>query len=138
MAARLRTAELGRVVKIDITPKEFFQEWSRKQKGDLIEYLIDTLDTEAGDPDLEPSHGREMVPGEVDDAEADSADEEPSLGSIDHYPSLSPYSSHAELMGWTNQSIWAGEQRTIFVADCEGDEHDGREPDNDDDEPSLG
>ncbi len=37
----------------DVTPDEFFKAWSRKDREALIEVLIDTLDAEAGDPDLE-------------------------------------------------------------------------------------
>lgn len=77
----------------------------------------------------------------MDERETDSADDEPALGSIEDHPN--PYLDGTDYPGCgRDQSYWAGGS----TDDCEGDEHDGREPDDDeggeaekeDDEPSLG
>jgi hypothetical protein len=70
------------------------------------------------------------VDGQVDDGMIDGDfDTEPSLGAT------------AVLAG-TDQTRWADGPEYVFLEDCEGDEHDGREPDDDEDgsdkEPDLG
>jgi hypothetical protein len=57
----------------DITPEQFFQAWSRKEREALIELLIDSLDEIDGDPDREDG-------GDLEDG----ADDEPSLGTTEH------------------------------------------------------
>lgn len=90
----------GLFVKTDVTPEQFFQAWSRKEREVLIDLLIDSLDEADGDPDLE-----------------DTADDEPSLGSV---AALSPYNPYF------NQEHWAASGM------------DDREGDDSDDEPSIG
>lgn len=70
---------------------------------------------------------------EVDDSdhEANGDEREPSLGSIEVHPY--GYTTQGETRGLTNQENWAAGNRN----DAEGDEHDGSEPDVDD-EPCLG
>jgi hypothetical protein len=63
------------------------------------------------------------------DAELDECDSEPSLGSIEMHPN--PYETMADHL--RTQELWA----IGATNDAEGDEHDGREPE-DDSEPSLG
>ena len=83
--------------------------------------------------------GNLWEPPEVD-AEQDDADAEPSLGSIEDHPN--GYYDGSDASGHhRSQERWAAGNRD----DCEGDEHDGAEPENEggeavkeDDEPSLG
>ncbi len=66
----------------------------RDRLEDTIEALIALLDAIDGDADLEPTFGD--IPasgfdeGEEDDAEEDDGTREPSLGSVELYPSLAP------------------------------------------------
>ncbi|MCO5129336.1 MAG: hypothetical protein M9932_02070 [Xanthobacteraceae bacterium] len=79
---------VGRAYKtIGVTAEEFFKAWSRKDRAALIEVLIESLDAEAGDPDLEDGNddkpnlaGYEHCLTCADDAEADYCDDEPSVG----------------------------------------------------------
>lgn len=95
---------------IDVTPEQFFKAWSRKDRAALIEVLIDSLDAEAGDPDIE-----------------DAGDAEPSLASLENHPSIPETRrkvAHRDYSG--DQSNWAGGASN----DCEVDDGD--------DEPSIG
>ena len=78
--------------------------------------------------------------GAEEDAEEDDCDAEPSLGSVENHPNGYLDGSDCGRGGKT-QECWASGNRD----DCEGDEHDGREPENEggeavreDCEPSLG
>ena len=88
----------------------------REEASHEIEKLIALLDTlDAPETDLEPDT----------DAELDE-DDEPSLGSVENHPN--PFRS----INQGDQTSWAaGTNFGIFNVDCEGDEHDGSEPDED-------
>jgi hypothetical protein len=103
--------------------------------------LEDTADDNpCDDLEIEPSLGwtdeegkraSYSSPSDVD-SELDDSDDEPSLGSIESYPA-GAYLTYAVSVGWDDQSrFWASGN----CDDREGDEHDGAEPDVDD-EPSL-
>jgi hypothetical protein len=82
----------------------------RKEAAQEIERLIALLDRLDPDPDLEDNG----------DNDADLSEEEPSLGSIDNF---------------TNQEKWTGGHAVAHGRDADlEDEHDGREPDADDEE----
>jgi hypothetical protein len=143
----------------DVTPEEIFQAIGRlrKEARDENDRLIGFLDTTddymfreledavddnpCDDLELEPSlcgvtAAAANLPAEFrdDDLEGDdtpnglSAEDEPALGSIEDHPNW--YDGHRRRD--RNQEHWASGNRD----DREGDEHDGREPDVDD-EPSL-
>ncbi len=137
----------------DISPETFFQTLGRVRRAarDEIECLIAWLDSTIDvdedsavddDPcdgdDLEPSLGsfdrmsnqiRAWQGGICDiDAELDKCDDEESdepEDGADSEPSL----------GSTNEGRYIGPDPGTI--DCEGEEHDGREPESGDDEPSL-
>jgi hypothetical protein len=94
-------------VRADASPAEVFQAIGRlrKEARDEIDRLIRFLDETENHMELEPED------------EGDDAEDEPSLGSLDHM---------------TNQTRWA----EGGCVDAE-DEHDGAEPDEEG-EPSLG
>lgn len=107
----------------DVSPEELFKAWSRKERATLIELLIDSLDAEAGDPDLE-----------------ETGDAEPSLG----------FQAGDIFVGRGCEHGGSGDDREVEDEHDEdtydregdelqhgGDEHDGCEPDEDG-EPSLG
>jgi hypothetical protein len=113
----------GLFVKTDVTPEQFFQAWSRKEREALIELLIDSLDETDGDADLE-----------------ETGDAEPSLG----------FQVADRFVGRGCEHVCPSDDREIEdehdedTCDREGDElqhggdeHDGCEPDEDG-EPSLG
>lgn len=146
----------------DVPPEDLFKAWSRKERATLIELLIDSLDAEAGDADLEETGDDEPSLGFLDcwtgsgrsgqaggctgDREMEDEHDEPSLAAAENHVST------PETYGWAppgvtyhrsgDQSRWA----QGAINDAEGDEHDGREPDDDeggeaekeDNEPSLG
>jgi len=115
----------------------------RDRFGDALQ---DELEADEGEPDdaaIRMAGEGSWYPGVAEDAE-DGGDDEPSLASPEQHVST-PYG------GWYgagerrddsgNQSHWA----QGAVSDVEGDEHDGREPEDEggdgaieDDEPSLG
>ena len=111
----------------------------RKEASAEIERLLDFLD--ACDPyastELEengdeadaayPEGGRQYGPLSPNEDDEDTGDAEPSLGSSGH--------GQAGSISYAVRPISDGFQ---MVHDCEGDEHDGREPDEADDEPSAG
>lgn len=123
----------------DISPEEVFQAIGRlrKEARDEIDRLIRFLDDTDDHMEREPDD-------EEDDREGDDVDEEPSLGFLENHPSCVDESSGG---GWPYYS-GKGRQHSCQANsdDCEGDEHDGREPDDDegadgyeeDAEPSLG
>jgi hypothetical protein len=113
-----------------------------------VENLLAFLDTMEPDPDLEdeegePDNDAEPSMGWTEQEarwgrymEVQGDDLEPSLGSIN--PRLAaPYRGYSDAVGVrtteTSQDNWSKGNRD----ECEGDEHDGREPDPDG-EPSLG
>jgi hypothetical protein len=106
----------------DVTPEQFFEAWSRKDREALIELLIESLDAETGDPDLE-----------------DDGDGEPSLAACENHPD---YYARGSQLHWTqgNSDEREGDDGADDredVCEDEGAEHDGCEPDVDG-EPSLG
>lgn len=127
-SARNKAKQASTYQPTDITPEHFFQAWSRKRREALIEMLIDTFDAEDGDSDHE-----------------DEGCDEPVLAAPENHATV-PYDSwwgldpRRDKSG--DQSHWAQGSSS----DCEGDEHDGREPDDneggeaekEDYEPSLG
>lgn len=145
----------------DIAPEIFFQALGRARKAarDEIERLIIWLDSTIdvdedsavddegcdGD-DFEPSLGSlDLVSNQIKawavppfgavydvDLEEDQSDREPSLGSVEDHPNGYCDGSDVHRYGRT-QERWAGGNRD----DREGCEHDGSEPDVED-EPSLG
>ena len=115
-----------------VTPEEAFQAISRLRKAARaeIERLIDWLDSTDNHMEREPdgdeldasypeSGSRLCTPGEDDE---DTADAEPSLGSSGH--------ADGEAISYLSMAISDGFE---MIYDCEGDEHDGREPDDEDD-----
>jgi hypothetical protein len=123
--------------------------WLRHAAEAEIERLLAFLDQLDGDADLE-SAGDELEPDlgsvagrrEFDQSTwSAGADGEPSLGSIEDHPNGYRDGSDDGDYG-RNQARWASGNGD----DCEGDEHDGREPDDneggdgaeEDCEPSLG
>jgi len=68
--------------------------------------------------------GRRMGPGSSHEDDEPDTDDEPSLGSSGH--------GEAGAIIYLVHAISDGEQ---MVYDCEGDEHDGREPSEDDELP---
>lgn len=138
--------EAALYIRTPVTPEEAFQAIGRlrKEARDEIDRLIRFLDktddyvsreledsvddnpqNDEGDAepslgwtDLEARRGRHFFWGDVD-AELDNADDEPSLG------------SHVLPSGGVSY-VGPG----LRGLDCEGDEHDGREP-GEDDEPDV-
>lgn len=122
----------GLYLPTDISPEEVFQAIGRlrKEARDEINRLIQFLDETDNHMEREPdgdeldasypeSGSRMCTPGEDDE---DTADAEPSLGSSGHASGGAiSYLSHAISDGCE------------MVYDCEGDEHDGREPEGEDD-----
>jgi hypothetical protein len=124
-----------------VTPEEAFQAIGRlrKEARDAIDQLIQFLDKtddyvcrEVEDQvDDWPCDDNELDgPENGEDEDSDPA--EPSLGSIEDHPNGYQDSSDWNGRGRTQEN-WASGNRD----DREGDEHDGREPE-DDSEPSLG
>ncbi len=112
----------GLFVKTDVTPEQFFQAWSRKDREALIDLLIDSLDETDGDPDRE-----------------DGGDDEPSLAACENHPD---YYARGSQLHWTqgNSDEREGDgcaDDREDVCEDEGAEHDGCEPEVDG-EPSLG
>jgi hypothetical protein len=128
----------------NVSPEELFQAIGRLRKeardeiDRLIRFLDDTdnhmereeavddvgcddieVEPSLGWTELEARFGRHAAPADVD-AELDNCDDEPSLGSDD--------------CAIYNQRGWAAGGTT----DCEGDEHDGREPQEDDEWDDTG
>ncbi len=101
--------------KTDVSPEVVFQAIGRLRKGarDEIDRLIRFLDETDDHMELEPDGTED----EQDDEPEDTGDAEPSLGSSGH-SSGGPisYLAHAVSDGYQ------------MVYDCEGDEHDGAEP----------
>lgn len=98
----------------------------------------DEIEPSLGWTDQESRSGRIANPADID-AELDNSDDEPSLGSIEDHPN--GYQDGSDFgRGGRNQERWASGNSD----DCEGDEHDGREPEHEDydgrcdAEPSLG
>ncbi|MGB3271823.1 MAG: hypothetical protein WBA66_02845 [Xanthobacteraceae bacterium] len=89
---------------------DFFKTWPRKDREALIEVLIDTLDADAGDPD-----------------------DEPSLGFVENHPTPPFDSDH----WWPFKTSDGRQDIDQGKGDDREDEHDGREP-PEDDEPSIG
>lgn len=105
----------------DVTPEQFFEAWSRKDREALIDLLIDSLDETDGDADRE-----------------DGGDDEPSLAACENHPD---YYARGSQLHWTQGNSDEregddGDDREDVCED-EGAEHDGCEPDEDG-EPSLG
>ena len=106
-----------------VTPEEAFQAIGRlrKEARDEIERLLNFLD------DTDNHMEREEA---VDDVACD--DHELELGEGDDEPSLG---SHVTPSGAVSYSMPVSRNGDL---DCEGDEHDGAEPDEADLEPSIG
>jgi hypothetical protein len=153
---RAAPADSDLYIRTDITPEKLLEalERLRSEAGAEIERLITFLDS-LDDPDLESS-GDENEPdlGSVegrkgfDQSTWSAGDDivdggEPSLGAVESHPSPEAYI-------WTDkpyravdgaQIDWAsgnGDDREHCADREEADSHDGREPDDGDDEPSLG
>ena len=120
MSARKQATTAPLFHAVDLPPAALAR--LREEASHEIEKLIALLDTlDAPEADLEPDCDAEI-----------SEDDEPSLGSVENHPN--PFRS----INQGDQTSWAaGTNFGIFNVDCEGDEHDGSEPDEDD-EPSLG
>ena len=123
--------ETGLYYPTDVEPETLFQAIGRlrKQARDEIERLLTFLDA-IEDPELEDDDAEDGL-----DAE-DGADNEPSLAALENHPSMMSWA------GVGGQEHWAAGG----FNDAEGDEHDGRELDSEDEgagaeaelEPSLG
>ena len=105
----------------DISPEEVFKaiERLRKEARDEIDRLIRFLDET--DNHMEREEAVDDVACDDDELEVGEGDDEPSLG------------SHVTASGAVSYSMPVSRNGDL---DCEGDEHDGREP-GEDDEPSL-
>lgn len=108
-------------VKVDVTPEQFFQSWSREDKEALVDILIHSLDaadgystTELEEDDADPSDS--MLRAHANPAPGDHEDDEPSLGTTDH-------------LNQTNAGLY-GRDGWTTPTDLELDDAD--------DEPSLG
>jgi hypothetical protein len=114
----------GIYVPTDVTPEELFQAIGRLRKDarDEIDRLIQFLDKTDGYVSLELEDAVDDGPIDDNELEAGDGDDEPSLG------------SHVLPSGAVSYSMPVGRGGEL---DCEGDEHDGREPESGDDEPSL-
>lgn len=139
----------GPFVKTDITPEDFFKAWSRKDKEALVEVLISSLDQADGDSDLEPllgapevreyheRRGHVWARGATDDREGDPGCDDREDVCEDEG---SEHDGSEPSLGWTDGEAAAGGR--VYAGsfgsghDLE-DEHDGSEPDVDD-EPSIG
>jgi hypothetical protein len=120
-------------VPTDATPEELFQAIGRLRKDarDEIHRLIQFLDKTDDYVSRELEDAVDDGPCDDNELEAGDGDDEPSLG------------SHVMPNGAVSYSMPVGRCGEL---DCEGDEHDGREPDDneggdgarEDDEPSLG
>ena len=113
----------------DVTPEELFQAIGRlrKEARDEIDRLIRFLDESDNHMAIEDC-AIDDDPCDTDEFEIADGDDEPSLG------------SHVLPSGAVSYSLPVSSDGSI---DCEGDEHDGREPDVDDEdggdkEPSYG
>jgi hypothetical protein len=103
----------------------------RAEAAAEVDRLLAFLDATELDADLE-AQGDELDSGPEDDAE-DGADDEPSLGSIERHPSeYSAGPDNGVVNGAGHERGWSD-----GGLDDREDEHDGSEPDVDD-EPSLG
>lgn len=150
-------------VKTDITPETVFQAVGRlrREAQDEIDrlltflnetdgYSVTELEPSLGFPepetsgdemdgfdwpyrsfDLQPAHAGASDDRELVDEDEDGADAEPSLGSVEAHPHAQM--KRADLASLVDQENWSAGTSS----DCEGDEHDGCEPDADL-EPSLG
>ncbi|WP_128089473.1 hypothetical protein [Bradyrhizobium viridifuturi] len=133
-----------------VSPEELFQAMGRlrKEAQDEIDRLLAFLDQLDGDPDLEPNGDDEPELGSVGGRRqldqstwAAGQDGEPSLGSIECHPAApeGDYWPDRRRDGDGSQVAWSDS-----VTHDSEDEHDGREPDVDDElsgdenEPSLG
>jgi hypothetical protein len=113
----------------DLNPEQMFQALQRLrlQAMEQIEYLIDLCNEMDGDVDLEPEPAESNLAGfqncseQQDDGEADDADDEPSLGSIEDHP------NGCVTRRRRSQEQWA----TGGTLDLE-EQHDGREPSEED------
>jgi hypothetical protein len=114
----------GVYVPTDVTPEELFQAIGRLRKDarDEIDRLIQFLDKTDDYVSRELEEAVDDVPCDDSELEAGDGDDEPSLG------------SHVLPSGAVSYSMPVGRGGEL---DCEGDEHDGREP-GEDDEPALG
>jgi hypothetical protein len=116
-----------------VTPEEAFQAIGRlrKEARDEIERLIRFLDDTDDHMEREPDGDEEDASyaeghSQLCAHNEDGADDEPSLRSSGHGAA-----------GPISYSVPAISDGCEMVYDCEGDEHDGREPDGGDDEPSA-
>jgi hypothetical protein len=116
----------------DISPEEVFQAIGRlrREARDEIDRLIRFLDKTDSYMFRELEDAVDDGPVDTDELEIGEGDDEPSLG------------SHVTPSGATSYSMPVSRNGDY---DCEGDEHDGAEPENEggeavheDDEPSLG
>jgi hypothetical protein len=76
-------------VKVDVTPEQFFQSWSREEKEALVDILIHSFDeadgystTEFEGDDADPSDA--MLRAHANPAPGDHEDDEPCLGTTEH------------------------------------------------------
>jgi hypothetical protein len=97
----------------------------REKASAEIERLVAFLDASDVYVATELEHAIDDGPCDTDELEVEEGNDEPSLGS----------SGHGE-GGAISYLFHAISDGTEMVLDCEGDEHDGREPD-DDAEPSI-
>jgi len=119
-------------IKPDASPEEIFKAIGRlrKEARDEIDRLIRFLDESDDHMEREPDGDEEDVSYPhagpratlgISEDDEDGADDEPSLGSSGHY--------EAGPISYLFHAINDGFE---MVLDCEGDEHDGREPDCED------
>lgn len=156
-------ADGGLYIRVDITPEELFQALGRLRSEAEAEIerlltFLDELDADAdfeGSADDEPT-GDEREPdlGSVagkkgfDQSTWSAGDDmvdggEPSLGAFESHPTRADYSwndkpyrtSEGSQDGWSTGN---GDDREHCSDREEDDSHDGREPDDGDEEPSLG
>jgi hypothetical protein len=119
---RLAKATERVATKLDELPAITGDQYIPKAR-ELAKSLIDFLD---GLEDTDQDAACDDEPCDTDELEIAEGDDEPSLGSTGH--------GNGGPISYAIPVFSAGGE---FVHDCEGDEHDGREP-QEDDEPSLG
>lgn len=117
-------------------PVRKFPKWARSTIEETIERLLAVLDLAEPDPDLEDDGTAEDAdPAEDNDEDVDVVDQPHDVADEgDYEPSLGSPNPRCEYQGgpYTSQERWAEGPR-----DDSEDEHDGREP-PEDDEPSMG
>ncbi len=129
-------------VRTDIVPEQLFQALGRlrRQAAADIERLIAFLDETDGDADFEAAVDDE--PAGDDEFAGDET--EPSLGAVENHPNLAHYQSWDDRPFRSTsgtQDDWSAgntDDREHCVDREEDDSHDGREPGDGDEEPSLG